>query len=157
MESKGYSPSGFVLAGPRASDIVRTYGGEPKNRSEHKRIAARRMPTEVNPEGDHNPKCDSQLLEGDETASHLRGRDFRVVQGYGHTQRPDSKTGNKTTSIDRRGAKRCALNDDTNAENDYSCSRSPEKEPISSLSMVGCGLINLPKTMVYFRDNLSAR
>ncbi len=109
-----------MLAGPRPSDIVRTYGGKRENRLAYTRIAARGMPTEVNPEGDHDPKCDGQLLEGNETASYFRGSDFRIIQRHGHAQRPDSKTGDKTTAIDRRRAKRCTLYDDTNAENDHS-------------------------------------
>ena len=78
------------------------------------------MPTEVNPERDHDPECDGQLLEGNETASYFRGSNFRIVQGYRHTQRPDSKTGDKATAIDRRRAKRRTLDDDTNTENDHS-------------------------------------
>jgi hypothetical protein len=55
------------------------------------------MPTEVNPEGDHNSESDSQLLESDQATSYFRGCNLGIVQRDRHTERTNPETSDETT------------------------------------------------------------
>lgn len=95
------------------------------------RAARYRTHTKVNPEGDHDPKCDGELLESHQASPHFRGRNLRVIQWHGHAQRANPQTSDKPSAINRRRCKGRGLDDDADAENNNSWSTSRQEDAIS--------------------------